>query len=417
MGAVSIDQRLAPSTRRRSGCPSFMLRASPARDLADAVSSRNARLRVSSPRAPSPALARVRVSQMRVVGFPASRHPRTSARVPGLSPAAPPFGARFHASCMRAACSAPRRAGKPGGSASPRRHRRPGEKYGDTARATGQFIGVPAGLGDGASAPTTGATRRERLLRRKRRVLLLLVNVALFVLDQWMHVPAVLGLYLNRAVQSVVAFSSSSTARANWAHLLRQHASSSTCSRNIVEQEEGAFGVWFSLPVHRRRRSFAAPHRPEHQPRPRRDGRRRRFLPRRVGCGFIASGSSPSPCRTLAADGGAQAPGGGRPAAVPWSGFSRPGGRWPPPRGIGIGAMGASNQVAHLAGSPLGRPLIPSSARSRQRPGFKTLLPRRASPCVTGTKKRGRRAKPKGFSCDELRSMYRARAADPRLRF
>ena len=75
--------------------------------------------------------------------------------------------------------------------------------------------------------------------------LLLLVNVALFVLDQVMHVSFVKDLYLNHMRPRWWQFFTSIFCHANYAHL-SGNVFFLYVFGNIVEQEEGAFGVWFS---------------------------------------------------------------------------------------------------------------------------------------------------------------------------
>ena len=163
-----------------------------------------------------------------------------------LSPAAPLHAARaLPASCVRRGSLA--RAGKPGGALGglPDGTDDLLKKYGDTARATGQFIGRASGLGDGASG-RRGVRRVGNGSSAGNGVfLLLLVNVALFVLDQWMHVPAVKDLYLNHMRPRWWQFLTSIFCHANWAHL-SGNIFFLYVFGNIVEQEEGAFGVWFS---------------------------------------------------------------------------------------------------------------------------------------------------------------------------
>ena len=189
--------------------------------------------------------ARARPSQRNarrwVSCFASSSHVRASP--PVVSPAAPPHAARALPSpCARRGSLA--RAGKPGGAFGglPDGTDDLLKKYGDTARATGQFIGRASGLGDG----TKGVRRVGNGPDAGNGVfLLLLVNVVLFVLDQWMHVRVVKDLYLNHASPRWWQFFTSIFCHANWTHL-SGNIFFLYVFGNIVEQEEGAFGVWFS---------------------------------------------------------------------------------------------------------------------------------------------------------------------------
>ena len=115
------------------------------------------------------------------------------------------------------------------------------KKYGDAALATGEFIGAKSGM--------KPAGRRARASAKSDEgngvFLLLLINVALFVADQWLHVGFVKSLYLNHMHPRWWQFVTSIFCHANWAHL-SGNIFFLYVFGNIVEQEEGAFGVWFS---------------------------------------------------------------------------------------------------------------------------------------------------------------------------
>ena len=110
-------------------------------------------------------------------------------------------------------------------------------KYGDAAKATGQYIGKASGM----QPPTRGRARDDG----NGVFLLLLLNVALFFADQVMHVPALKGLYLNHMNPRWWQFVTSIFCHANWAHLSGNIFFLYIFGK-IVEEEEGAFGVWFS---------------------------------------------------------------------------------------------------------------------------------------------------------------------------
>jgi membrane associated rhomboid family serine protease len=110
-------------------------------------------------------------------------------------------------------------------------------KYGDAAKATGQYIGKASGM----QPPTRGRARDDG----NGVFLLLLLNVALFVADQVMHVPVMKDLYLNHMNPRWWQFVTSIFCHANWAHLSGNIFFLYVFGK-IVEEEEGAFGVWFS---------------------------------------------------------------------------------------------------------------------------------------------------------------------------
>ena len=115
------------------------------------------------------------------------------------------------------------------------------KKYGDAALATGEFIGAKSGM-----KPAGRRTRSSSSSNEGNGVfLLLLINVALFVADQWLHVGFVKSLYLNHMHPHWWQFVTSIFCHANWAHL-SGNIFFLYVFGNIVEQEEGAFGVWFS---------------------------------------------------------------------------------------------------------------------------------------------------------------------------
>jgi|TARA_B100000405_G_scaffold150671_1_gene105377 membrane associated rhomboid family serine protease len=115
------------------------------------------------------------------------------------------------------------------------------KKYGDAALATGEFIGAKSGM--------KPAGRRARASAKSDEgngvFLLLLINVALFVADQWLHVGFVKSLYLNHMHPRWWQFVTSIFCHANWAHLSSNIFFLYVFGK-IVEEEEGAFGVWFS---------------------------------------------------------------------------------------------------------------------------------------------------------------------------
>lgn len=115
------------------------------------------------------------------------------------------------------------------------------KKYGDAALATGEFIGAKSGM--------KPAGRRARASAKSDEgngvFLLLLINVALFVADQWLHVGFVKSLYLNHMHPRWWQFVTSIFCHANWAHLSGNIFFLYVFGK-IVEEEEGAFGVWFS---------------------------------------------------------------------------------------------------------------------------------------------------------------------------
>jgi membrane associated rhomboid family serine protease len=121
------------------------------------------------------------------------------------------------------------------------------KKYGDTARATGQFIGKASGLANekkGFKLKRGGGGSRG-YNEGNGVFLLLLLNVVLFVLDNWMHLPFMKLLYLNHMHPQWWQFVTSIFCHANWGHL-SGNIFFLYVFGNIVEQEEGTFGVWFS---------------------------------------------------------------------------------------------------------------------------------------------------------------------------
>ena len=115
-------------------------------------------------------------------------------------------------------------------------------KYGDAAQATGQFIGKQGSKGGvraKKSARFNGADGGNGVF------LLLLVNVALFVADQWLHLPMMKSLYLNHLHPQWWQWVTSIFCHANWAHLSGNIFFLYVFGK-IVEEEEGFFGVWFS---------------------------------------------------------------------------------------------------------------------------------------------------------------------------
>jgi len=198
-----------------------------------------------------------RASSFTCVAFSTNGPPRSF--VPSPVPGA---AARAHAPRARLPKVAPgrflTRAGKPGGGAFgglPDGTDDLLKKYGDTARATGQFIGKASGLSDTHGKKTSSSSSRGGVVGRKRNgngysdgngvFLLLLVNVVLYALDQWVQVPVMKSLYLNHMHPRWWQFVTSIFCHANWAHL-SGNIFFLYVFGNIVEQEEGFFGVWFS---------------------------------------------------------------------------------------------------------------------------------------------------------------------------
>jgi membrane associated rhomboid family serine protease len=185
-----------------------------------------------------------RDARRRVSCFASSSRIRASP--PAVSPAAPPHAARA-LPLPRARRGSLARAGKPGGAFGglPDGTDDLLKKYGDTARATGQFIGRASGLGDKGPPGRRGGRGGNSSSAGNGVFLLLLVNVTLFVLDQVMHVSVVKDLYLNHMRPRWWQFFTSIFCHANYAHL-SGNIFFLYVFGNIVEQEEGAFGVWFS---------------------------------------------------------------------------------------------------------------------------------------------------------------------------
>ena len=114
-------------------------------------------------------------------------------------------------------------------------------KYGDAAQATGRFIDKNAGKGKMGRSPS----RMMRSTSGNGVFLLLLINVALFVADQWLHLPVMKSLYLNHLHPQWWQWVTSIFCHANWAHLSGNIFFLYVFGK-IVEEEEGFFGVWFS---------------------------------------------------------------------------------------------------------------------------------------------------------------------------
>jgi hypothetical protein len=119
------------------------------------------------------------------------------------------------------------------------------KKYGDAAMATGQFI-ASGGKGDKGSKGRRGVMGTGRGYDGGNGVfLLLLVNVVIFVADQWIHLPMMKSLYLNHLHPQWWQWVTAIFCHANWAHLSGNIFFLYVFGK-IVEEEEGFFGVWFS---------------------------------------------------------------------------------------------------------------------------------------------------------------------------
>lgn len=119
------------------------------------------------------------------------------------------------------------------------------KKYGETARATGQFIGKASGLNGGDAGRGRNRKRGIGYNEGNGVFLLLLTNVILFIVDQWLNLPIMKQLYLNHMHPHWWQFVTSIFCHANWSHL-SGNIFFLYVFGNIVEQEEGSFGVWFS---------------------------------------------------------------------------------------------------------------------------------------------------------------------------
>ena len=116
-------------------------------------------------------------------------------------------------------------------------------KYGDAAQATGQYIGKASGMRPPKAR--VGRPRNRRAGDGDGVFLLLLVNVVFFVLDQWLHLPWMKDLYLNHMRPQWWQWVTSIFCHANWSHLSGNIFFLYVFGK-IVEEEEGAFGVWAS---------------------------------------------------------------------------------------------------------------------------------------------------------------------------
>ena len=77
---------------------------------------------------------------------------------------------------------------------------------------------------------------------------LLFLNFALFACDHWGHMSFVKTLYLNHARPTWWQFATSTFCHANWAHL-SSNIFFLYIFGKLIEEEEGAFGVWMSYLV------------------------------------------------------------------------------------------------------------------------------------------------------------------------
>ena len=104
----------------------------------------------------------------------------------------------------------------------------------------------------GAARAARGALRGAGPSRRTTAYdgvfALLFINFALFACDHWAHVAFVKTLYLNHAKPTWWQFATSTFCHANWAHL-SSNIFFLYIFGKLVEEEEGAFGVWMSYLV------------------------------------------------------------------------------------------------------------------------------------------------------------------------
>ena len=118
-------------------------------------------------------------------------------------------------------------------------------KYaGDAAKTVGRAAA-------NAARTTTSAT--TRIARGARTsydgvFALLFLNFALFACDHWAHMSFVKTLYLNHARPTWWQFATSTFCHANWAHL-SSNIFFLYIFGKLIEEEEGAFGVWMSYLV------------------------------------------------------------------------------------------------------------------------------------------------------------------------
>ena len=108
--------------------------------------------------------------------------------------------------------------------------------------------------GDAARELGRGVARATRRTSGTSRVgydgvfALLFINFALFAMDHWLAIGAVKTLYLNHARPTWWQFVTSTFCHANWAHL-SSNIFFLYIFGKLVEEEEGAFGVWMSYIV------------------------------------------------------------------------------------------------------------------------------------------------------------------------
>ena len=104
----------------------------------------------------------------------------------------------------------------------------------------------------GAARAAKGALRGAGPSRRTAAYdgvfALLFINFALFACDHWAHMAFVKTLYLNHAKPTWWQFATSTFCHANWAHL-SSNIFFLYIFGKLVEEEEGAFGVWMSYLV------------------------------------------------------------------------------------------------------------------------------------------------------------------------
>lgn len=118
-------------------------------------------------------------------------------------------------------------------------------KYaGDAAKSMGRAAA------NAARTTTRASTRIGRGARTSYDGVfaLLFLNFALFACDHWGHMSFVKTLYLNHARPTWWQFATSTFCHANWAHL-SSNIFFLYIFGKLIEEEEGAFGVWMSYLV------------------------------------------------------------------------------------------------------------------------------------------------------------------------
>ena len=104
--------------------------------------------------------------------------------------------------------------------------------------------------GDAGKAAARAVNKVVRPARRSYDGVfaLLFINFALFVCDHWAHLSFVKGLYLNHVRPEWWQFATSTFCHASWEHL-SSNIFFLYIFGKLVEEEEGAFGVWMSYLV------------------------------------------------------------------------------------------------------------------------------------------------------------------------